>query len=101
VTLSDWHLICLPRIAHSRCHCPNDSRGNPVIVPATIRKNRFNEVPSATAAKKLAIELLMLVGEHSGDPMVPRIAMMQALQREPAPASAPRRKRAKAYKIVR
>jgi hypothetical protein len=43
----------------------------------------------------------MLVGDHGGDPMVPRIAMMQALQREPAPATAPRRKRAKAYKIVR
>jgi hypothetical protein len=48
-----------------------------------------------------AIELLMLVGEHGGDPMVARIAMMQALQRESTAAPAPRRKRAKVYTIVR
>jgi hypothetical protein len=48
-----------------------------------------------------AIEWLMLVGEHGGDPMVPRIAMMQALQRyEPKAASAPRRKRAKGYRTI-
>jgi hypothetical protein len=29
-----------------------------------------------------AIEWLMLVGQHDDDPMVPRIAMMQALHRE-------------------
>lgn len=28
-----------------------------------------------------AIEWLILVGEHGGDPMVPRIAMMKALRR--------------------
>jgi hypothetical protein len=44
-----------------------------------------------------AIVWLMLVGERGGDPMVPRIAIMKALQRE---AAAPRRKRAKVYKIV-
>jgi hypothetical protein len=27
----------------------------------------------------------MLVGDHGGDPMVPRIAMMQALQRGSGP----------------
>jgi hypothetical protein len=48
-----------------------------------------------------AIEWLMLVGEHGGDPMVPRIAVMQALQRESTAAPAPRRKRAKTYQIVR
>jgi hypothetical protein len=37
------------------------------------------------------IEWLMLVGEHGGDPMVPRIAMMKAsLRHEPKAASAPR-----------
>jgi hypothetical protein len=42
---------------------------------------------------EIAIEWLMLVGEHGGDPMVPRIAMMKALQRhEPKAAPAPRRK---------
>ena len=45
-----------------------------------------------------AAEVLMLVGEHGGDPMVPRIAMMKALQsHEPKAPSRPRRKRAKAY----
>jgi len=44
----------------------------------------------------------MLVGEHGGDPMMAHIAMMRALHRhEPKPASAPRRKRAKAYRIIR
>jgi hypothetical protein len=51
-----------------------------------------------------AIEWLMLVGEHGGDPMVPRIAMMKALRRhkpKAEAASAPRRKRAKTYRIIR
>jgi hypothetical protein len=39
------------------------------------------------------LECLMLVGEHGGDPMLPHIAMMKALQRhEPKASSAPRRK---------
>jgi hypothetical protein len=29
-----------------------------------------------------AIEVLMLVGDHGGDPMLPHIAMMQALHRD-------------------
>ena len=49
-----------------------------------------------------AAEVLMLVGEHGGDPMVPRIAMMKALQsHEPKAPSRPRRKRAKAYRLIR
>jgi hypothetical protein len=49
-----------------------------------------------------AAEVLMLIGEHGGDPMMGHIAMMKALRRrEPKAAAAPRRKRAKAYKIVR
>jgi hypothetical protein len=44
----------------------------------------------------------MLIGEHGGDPMMAHIAMIQALQRhQPKPTSAPRRKRAKAYRIIR
>jgi hypothetical protein len=46
-----------------------------------------------------AIEWLMLA-ITAGDPTMPRIAMMQALQLE-TPVAAPRRKRAKVYKIVR
>jgi hypothetical protein len=43
----------------------------------------------------------MLIGEH-GAPMMATIAMMQALQRdEPKAVPAPRRKRAKVYKVVR
>jgi len=49
-----------------------------------------------------AAEVLMLIGEHGGDPMMAHIAMMQALQRhEPKAAPVPRRKRAKAYRIIR
>jgi hypothetical protein len=44
----------------------------------------------------------MLIGEHGGDPMMAHIAVMQALHRHaPKPTSAPRRKRAKVYRIVR
>jgi hypothetical protein len=49
-----------------------------------------------------AAEVLMLVGENGGDPMMAHIAMMRALQRhEPKAAPVPRRKRAKAYRIIR
>jgi hypothetical protein len=39
--LSDWNLVCLPRTAFSPrdCRAPNDSRGNPAIVPTAILKN--------------------------------------------------------------
>ena len=43
-----------------------------------------------------AIEWLMLVREHGGDPMVPHIATVKALQQR-EPKAAPRRKPAKAY----
>jgi hypothetical protein len=47
-------------------------------------------------------EVLMLVGEHGGDPMMAHIAMLRALNRHQAKAkSASRRKRAKAYKLIR
>jgi hypothetical protein len=43
----------------------------------------------------------MLVGDRGGDPMLTRIAMMQALHRDkPKAAAAPRRKRARAYKVI-
>jgi len=45
-----------------------------------------------------AVEVLMLIGENGGDPMFARIGMMRALHRQ---AAASRRKRAKAYRIVR
>jgi hypothetical protein len=57
---------------------------------------------SALPEWQTAIEVLMLVGDRGGDPMMPHIAMMKALHRhKPTAAPAPRRKRAKVYKIVR
>jgi hypothetical protein len=49
-----------------------------------------------------AAEVLMLIAKCGGDPMMAHIEMMKALHRDkPKAESAPRRKRAKAYKIVR
>jgi hypothetical protein len=48
-----------------------------------------------------AAEVLMLIGEHGGDPMMAHIAMMRALHRDkPKAAPVPRRKRAKSYRII-
>jgi hypothetical protein len=49
-----------------------------------------------------AMQALLLVAEHDGPTMFARIGMMRALHRhKPKAASAPRRKRARAYRIVR
>ena len=49
-----------------------------------------------------AMEALMLVAEHDGPTMFARIGVMRALNLgKPAPKNEPRRKRAKAYRIVR
>ena len=49
-----------------------------------------------------AMEALLLVAEHDGPTMVARIGVMRALHRHKSkPAPAPRRKRVKAYSIVR
>jgi hypothetical protein len=51
---------------------------------------------------RTAIEALMLVVEHGGDTMLPRIGIMRALHREkPTPEPTSRKKRAKKYKVVR
>jgi hypothetical protein len=48
-----------------------------------------------------ACETLLLVAESGGDPLLARIAVMRALNHgKPAPAVAPRRKRARAYKVI-
>ena len=48
-----------------------------------------------------AMQALLLVAEHDGPEMLARIGMMRALHRhEPKAAPAPRRKRAKVYRIV-
>jgi hypothetical protein len=49
-----------------------------------------------------AANVLMLIGEHGGDPMMAHIAMMRALQRHKRKAApVPRRKRAKVHRIIR
>ena len=49
-----------------------------------------------------AAEVLMLIGEHGGDPMMAHIAMMRALKKhKPKAAPVPRRKRAKVHRIIR
>jgi hypothetical protein len=49
-----------------------------------------------------AAEVLMLIGERGGDPMMAHIAMMRALHRDKSKAvPAQRRKRAKVYKVIR
>ena len=51
---------------------------------------------------QVAMRALLLVAEQDGPTMFARIGMMRALlRREPKRAPAPRRKRAKAYRIVR
>lgn len=49
-----------------------------------------------------AAELLILIGNHGGDPMMARIAMMQAINHgKPKPTKATRVRSAKAYRIIR
>ena len=59
------------------------------------------KVERDAAQWQTAAELMMLVAESGGDPMMPRIAMMKALHRhEPRSESAQRHKRVKAYRVV-
>ena len=49
-----------------------------------------------------AMEALLLVAESDGPTMFARIGVMRALSRgKPAPKIVPRRKRTKAYKVIR
>jgi hypothetical protein len=49
-----------------------------------------------------AVEILMLIGERGGDPMMAHIAMMRALHRhQPKAEPVPRRKRAKKFATIR
>ncbi len=52
--------------------------------------------------RQAAAEALLLVAEQGGPTMFARIGMMRALNAgKPDPQVAPRRKRAKAYRVVR
>jgi hypothetical protein len=53
-----------------------------------------------TFAWRAAIEALMLVAEHGGDTMLPRIGIMRALYPD-GPVPTPRKKWAKRSRIVR
>jgi hypothetical protein len=56
--LSDWNLVCLPRTAFSPrdCSTPNDSHGNPAIVPTAVLKNDLR-------SRRAANRRLVLIGE--------------------------------------
>jgi hypothetical protein len=72
-------------------------------------RSTFTKLPKAeqqASEWQTAAEVPMLIGERGGDPMMAHIATMQALHRdkpkaEMKAAAAPRRKRAKVYKIIR
>lgn len=67
--------------------------------------NYISSLPEATQARpewQTATEALLLVGNHGGDTLLPRIAMMRALNvGKPPPAVAPRCKAVKAYRVIR
>jgi hypothetical protein len=69
---------------------------------AALYITKLPKAEQQTAEWQTAAEVLMLIGERNGDPMMAHIAMMRALHRDrPRAAPTPRRKRAKAYRIVR
>ena len=63
----------------------------------------INKLPKAehdAPEWQVAMQVLLLVAEHDGPTMMARIGVMRALHRH-KPKPAPRRKRAKVFKIVR
>jgi hypothetical protein len=84
-------LIQLPRGS-----CSSRSRD------AALYITRLPKAEQQAAEWQAAAEVLMLIVERSGDPMMVHIAMMRALHRnKPKAAAAPRRKAPKAYRIIR
>ena len=88
----------------------NQRFSDPIILPGrkplvTLRAQYIVKLPKAEQQAtewQTAAEVLMLIGEHGGDPMMAHIAMMRALNKhKPKAAPVPRRKRAKAYRIIR
>jgi hypothetical protein len=60
------------------------------------------KVDQDAAPWQLAAAMLLLVAEHGGDTMMPRIAMMKALHRhQPRSQSAQRRKHVKSFRAAR
>jgi hypothetical protein len=84
---------------------------DPITLPnrkplATLRDaaNYITKLPKAEHQAdewQAAMQALMLVAEQDGPAMFARIGLMRALRRDgPKAGPAPRRKRAKAYKVV-
>ena len=84
----------------------------PVAMPdgsalATLRDagSYITALPAATQKRpawQAAAEALLVVVTHAGDPMLARIALMRALHESHPPSpSAPRRKPAKVYRLIR
>ncbi|EJN15672.1 hypothetical protein PMI42_00689 [Bradyrhizobium sp. YR681] len=67
--------------------------------------NYIAALPKATQQRpewQAATEALLLVAERGGDTMIARIGMVRALNAgKPPPAPEPRRKRVKAYRVIR
>ena len=66
--------------------------------------NYIAELPKAehdAPEWETAISALMLVVEHGGDAMLPRIGIMRALRRHGQPEPTPRKKRARKARIIR
>jgi hypothetical protein len=109
-----------PKLREARPHVasppslPNWSRKFAQPVPVQNRKPLVTLRDAATfitslpkaeqdaAPWQLAVKMLLLVAEHGGDPMLPRIAMLKALHRnQPRSESAQRRKRTKSFSLIR
>jgi hypothetical protein len=69
---------------------------------AALYITKLPKAEQQTPEWQTAAEVLILIGERGGDPMIPHIAMMRALNKhKPKAAPAPRRKSVKTYRIVR
>ena len=97
---------------HGAGGCPPQRFFDPIELPGrkklvTLRDaaEYITKLPKAEHDAKewlAAMRALLLVAEHDGPTMFARIGMMLALNHsKPAPKDEPRRKRAKAYKMVR
>ncbi|MGZ5005326.1 MAG: hypothetical protein ACXV8H_07390 [Chthoniobacterales bacterium] len=70
---------------------------------AAIYITKLPKAEQDARAWQTAAELLLMIAERGGDPMIARIAMIKALHRRDLPdaAQTARRKRVKQFKIVR
>ena len=70
--------------------------------PASMVNQKLTDLGIPNRFKLNSSRFRATLAEDGGDTMLPRIAMMKALHRHlPRSEAAPRRKRARSYKIVR